>query len=64
MLLLLPPSVFLGYLAYERWIGPLLRKRGWNEKSFWRGMQLMVISVLFFETVIAVMLFALSLVLR
>ncbi len=42
------PSLCLSHSVYERFIGPRLRKRGWNERSFGRGLELVFLLVLVF----------------
>ena len=39
---------YVGYLLYERYVGKLLRARGWAEESYWQGIQLSFLMIVFF----------------
>ncbi len=39
LLVAIIPSLCLSHSVYERFVGPRLRRRGWNEKSFGRALE-------------------------
>ena len=39
---------YVGYLLYERYVGKLLRARGWAEESYWQGIQLSLLMIVLF----------------
>lgn len=41
-------SLCLSHSVYERFVGPRLRKRGWNEKSLGRALELLGVLILIF----------------
>ncbi len=47
-LIALIPMLYFGYLVYEKFVGPKLRRRGWNEKSRVRGLELFGVLALIF----------------
>ena len=48
LLVAIIPSLCLSHSVYERFVGPRLRRKGWNEKSFARGLELLGALVLIF----------------
>ena len=39
-------TVYLDRWIYDRAVGPSVRQRGWNENSFWRAAQLLLVMLL------------------
>lgn len=46
MLFVLGIFAFAGLKIYDNYLGPKLRQRGWNEMSYFRGLELSVLTML------------------